>query len=371
MSADDDTSDPQRDLTDESLRVEREKADDAVAEKREAVENAADEVVRIARDRADQVVQTARDDADRVRPQQASAAAASSERKRTDADRVLEQERAREDTALERERVRRRRYLGDFLAVERDATDEGLVDERARADTELEVRDQFLATVSHDLSSLLGGLSVGASVIHDRAPQGAAGDEIRKLAATHRRMVTRMNRLVGDLLDITSIQAGKLAILLEPLDVATVVRETLDAFAPMASARHLTLDADVAGLPARVWLDGGRILQVLANLVSNAIKFTPAEGRVSIRVRCEGSEILFAVSDTGIGIAEDALENIFERFHQVSPDRRGLGLGLHIAKCIVEAHGGRMWVDSKLGAGTTVHFALPTSLAPPKAGARA
>jgi signal transduction histidine kinase len=106
-------------------------------------------------------------------------------------------------------------------------------------------------------------------------------------------------------------------------------------------------------------MDGGRVLQVLANLVSNAIKFTPAAGRVSIRVRAEQNEILFSVSDTGIGIPSAELRRVFERFRQISKDRRGLGLGLHISKSIIEAHGGRVWVESEVGTGSAFHFALP------------
>ena len=101
---------------------------------------------------------------------------------------------------------------------------------------------------------------------------------------------------------------------------------------------------------------------MLANLVSNAIKFTPAEGRVSVRIQSDESEIRFTVIDTGIGIPEDALQGVFERFHQVGRDRRGLGLGLHISKSIVEAHGGRMWVESKLATGSSFFFSLPASL---------
>lgn len=364
MSAVDDERDPQRDVTDERLRLEREKADAAMKASREGVESAADEVVRVARERADGVLQAARDDADRAGSPEAGASGEGAEPARTQADALLGAERAAEDAALERERARRRQYLGEFLAVEREATDEGLLGERARSDTVIGARDEFLATVSHDLRSLLGGLLLGAGTLHDRAPEGAAGEELRKHAATTRRLVTRMNRLVGDLLDITSIQAGRLAIRPEPLDVSGIVGETIDAFAPMASAKQLTLEADVAGLPARVELDGGRLLQVLANLVSNAIKFTPAGGRISIRVRCDGTAISFAVTDTGIGIAESALEEVFDRLHQVSSDRRGLGLGLHISRCIVEAHGGRMWAESTLGAGTAVRFELPTSSGP-------
>lgn len=360
----DSTGRPKRDQTDESLRVERDKADARVTEKRDAVEEEADEVVRIARRRADEVVQAARDDADRERGAQAADTEASAERERTRADVVLEQERSSADAVLQDERAERKRYLADFLAVEREATDKDLIGERAHADTVIAARDEFLATVSHDLRSLLGGLSLNAEVLLDLAPAGADGDILRRHAAMSQRMVSRMNRLINDLLDVTSIEEGKLALLPEQVEISELLRDTLEAFHPIAAAKRITLGADAEGLPLQARLDGGRILQVLANLVSNAIKFTPAEGRISIRIRAERNELQFSVSDTGIGIPEDALQAVFDRFRQVSKDRRGLGLGLHISKFIVEAHGGRVWAESKLGAGSTFHFTLPVGIDP-------
>jgi signal transduction histidine kinase len=168
-----------------------------------------------------------------------------------------------------------------------------------------------------------------------------------------------MNRLVNDLLDVACIHAGKLAVVPEEVEVTKLVRETVEAFGPVAAAKGVTLDTELPELPFRANLDEGRILQVLANLVSNAIKFTPANGRVAIRCRPSDGEIHFSISDTGIGISKDDLPGVFERFRQVRKDRRGLGIGLHIAKGIIEAHGGRMWAESDLASGSTFHFALP------------
>ena len=129
----------------------------------------------------------------------------------------------------------------------------------------------------------------------------------------------------------------------------------------MAAAKTITLDAVLPAPPLSATVDDLRILQVLENLVSNAIKFTPAGGRVSIRIRASVHRIQFVVSDTGIGIPENKLAAIFERFHQVSKDRRGLGLGLHISKSIVEAHGGRIWAKSEVGVGSTFYVELPVA----------
>jgi signal transduction histidine kinase len=354
------TRPPRREQTDESLRNEREKSDKATGEKRRELEAEADAVVQVARERADEVLQAARDDADREQP--SSRADPASEQQRGRADVILARERAKADAVLERERAQRRVCFQVFLANERDATDANLLDERADADTTVATRDDFLATVSHDLRSLLGGLSLSAQLLLEKAPTGASGDLTRKCASTSQRLVARMSRLVNDLLDVASIDAGKVALLMEESDVADVLRDTLEAFEPLAAAKGVSISAE-AGMPPCVGrFDSGRILEVLANLVSNALKFTTSGGRVSIRVAREGNELRFAVNDTGIGIPEDALQGVFEKFKQVAKDRRGLGLGLYISKGIVEAHGGRMWGESQLGVGSTFHFAIPRSL---------
>ena len=351
---------PPREQTDESLRNEREKSDTASGEERREIEAQADAVVQVARERADEVLQVARDEADREQP--SSRTDPASERERGRADVILARERAKADAVLERERVQRRKRLEVFLANERDATDADLMDERAEADTTVATRDDFLATVSHDLRSLLGGLSLSAQILLDKAPLGAAGDLTRKCAGTSQRLVGRMSRLVNDLLDVASIEAGKVALLIEESDVGDLLRDTLEAFEPLAVVKGVSLSAEAEPPSCVGRFDSGRILEVLANLVSNALKFTTSGGRVSIRVAREGNELRFAVNDTGIGIPEEALEGVFEKFKQVAKDRRGLGLGLYISKGIVEAHGGRMWGESELGVGSTFHFAIPRAM---------
>jgi signal transduction histidine kinase len=355
------TRQPRREQTDESLRIEREKSDTASDEKQRELEARADAVVQVARERADEVLQAARDDADREQP--SARADPVSERERGEADIILESERAKADAVLERERAQRRECFNVFLANEREATDANLMDERADADTVVATRDDFLATVSHDLRSLLSGISLSAQLLLEKAPAGAPGDLTRKCASTSQRLVGRMSRLVNDLLDVTSIEAGRVALLIEDSDVADVLRDTLEAFEPIAAAKGVSLSAEAKLPPCVGRFDSGRILEVLANLVSNALKFTASGGRISIRVAREGNDLRFAVQDTGIGIPEDALQGVFEKFKQVAKDRRGLGLGLYISKGIVEAHGGRMWGESRPGAGSTFHFTIPRSMA--------
>jgi signal transduction histidine kinase len=168
-----------------------------------------------------------------------------------------------------------------------------------------------------------------------------------------------MNRLIGDLLDVASIEAGVLAVHREVEDATQVVMEAVETFQAQASASKVSLAAEiVSSSPAS--FDYARILQVLINLLSNAIKFTPANGRVVVRLERAGDELRFAVSDTGVGIPAYQLEAIFERFVQVTKnDRRGVGLGLYISKCIVRGHGGRIWAESRIGEGSTFCFTLP------------
>ena len=172
-----------------------------------------------------------------------------------------------------------------------------------------------------------------------------------------------MNRLIQDLLDVAKLEAGRVGIAARELDVPPLIAEAHDMLQSLAEEKSVRLDRDVAeGLP-RITADAGRVLQVLSNLVGNAIKFTPEGGRIVIGAKPVVAGVEFFVSDTGPGIPPDQLERIFGRFWQAdAADRRGIGLGLTIAKGIMDAHGGRLWVESTLGQGTTFRFILGTML---------
>ncbi len=173
-----------------------------------------------------------------------------------------------------------------------------------------------------------------------------------------------MNRLIGDLVDVASIEAGTLAVTCEVGDPAHVVEEAIDAFQAKALEHKLSLVAEIVPPPSLVAFDPARLLQVLTNLLSNAIKFTPGGGSILVRVERIGANLHFAVSDTGVGIPGDKLEAVFERFLQVTRnDRRGVGLGLYISKCIIAGHGGRIWAEHRAGGGSTVCFTLPIHVA--------
>jgi signal transduction histidine kinase len=182
----------------------------------------------------------------------------------------------------------------------------------------------------------------------------------RKQLDIMRRAAERMNRLIQDLLDVRRIETGRLVVEPRAAGVNALVEEAVEMLRPLATAASLDLTSEVpADLPP-VLADGGRILQVLSNLVGNAIKFTPAGGRITLSASRVDDEVRFSIADSGPGIAADQLPHVFGQFWQGNhADRRGVGLGLAIAKGIVEAHRGRIWVESQLGEGSRFYFTLP------------
>jgi signal transduction histidine kinase len=169
-----------------------------------------------------------------------------------------------------------------------------------------------------------------------------------------------MSRLIRDLLDVSTIGNGGLVMVPEEIDVCALLRDTLQSFEGPAAAKGIELSAEpLESLPA-VRADPGRLMQVLSNVVGNAVKFTPAGGTVRLCARIHDEYITISVSDTGPGIPADSLAHIFDRFWQARRTQRaGAGLGLAIARGIVEAHGGRIWAESELGKGATVSFSVP------------
>jgi signal transduction histidine kinase len=236
------------------------------------------------------------------------------------------------------------------------------------AEETIDAREQVLKIVSHDLRNPLHTISMCASLLLDVPMQ--PGDQDAHLKRI-KRAGERMNRLIQDLLDVAKLEAGRVGIDARPVQLAPLVREAHDMLAPLAAEKSIRLDcAIVDGLP-EVTADGGRIVQVLSNLVGNAIKFTPRDGRIVIRAEPAPGGVRMSVADTGAGIPEEQLSKLFGRFWQGNPaDRRGIGLGLSIAKGIIDAHGGRIWVESRVGEGTTFFFTLGTALPPIGSGSR-
>jgi signal transduction histidine kinase len=217
-------------------------------------------------------------------------------------------------------------------------------------------RDHILAVVSHELRNPLHTISMAAGILKDLVPVPEMG---QKSIASIQRSTARMSRMIQDLLDVSVIEAGVLAIDPRPLDVGGVVEEVVEGFEAEAAERGLGVAVEIEeGLP-RVRADRDRLYQALANLVSNALKVT-AQGGVVIGARSldEGNVVL-SVRDTGPGIPEDQLDRLFEPYWRGQTTYKGAGLGLAIARGIVEAHGGRIWLESVPRAGTTFYFTVP------------
>lgn len=353
---------PERQETDESLRVERQKTDDELLQREASLKTVTDAAAEKARDRAHELLETARKREDDKLAGLPPAHGPSLERERAREDRVLRGEQAATSREVLDESRERSRALSLLLRLERERTDERLLTERARGDAGLSARDDFLGMVTHDLRTLLGAIAL---TLETQARLSGLGDEAavpRDLKVLQRlqHLTARMNRLLGDLVDVSAIEAGRFAVAPEAHELAALLNDSKEAFLPAAQARGITLEvvSPPAGLSAR--FDEGRILQVLANLISNALKFTEPGGHVSLRVEPVEGAFRFAVTDTGAGIAHEHLAAVFERFWQVKKgDRRGLGLGLFISARIVEAHGGRIWAESEPGQGSTFFFTLP------------
>ena len=353
MTTPDQPANTERQQTDESLRAEREKADLAIVESLEDFEAVADSIVTLARQRADAVLAAARAKVDDSHGDQTPWPLL---RARAKADQVLEHERAAADEVVREERSEQVAQL----ATERSVTDKDLVHERVRADDALATRDEFLAIVSHDLRNLLNTVLGFAELIAKEASRDGHNAKVISDAQRIQRSGARMNRLIGDLVDVASIHAGTLAVARREQSAAPVVHEAVEMFQAQAAARGINLVTTLVPPPTVAAFDPARLLQVLVNLLGNALKFTPRDGTVEVRVEAEGRELRFSVSDTGPGIPADKLEAIFDRYLQVrSGDRRGVGLGLYISRCIVQGHGGRIWASNGPNGGATVSFALP------------
>lgn len=348
----------ERNETDHALRTEREEADQEYEATRERIEEGADATLEKARERADDVLARARARADEKLTDKLSKDAAKQERKQED--RALRDERNEADTRLGDERAERARALAALLRHEREETDRFLGTERELADAAITTRDDFLGMVAHDLRTLLGGMAMSAAALKTIPQDSDVWEQVEREASRQQRFTARMTRLVGDLLDVVSIEAGKLQVEPAPNEAMQLVRETLDAFEPVAAARGIALSARVGSGSLLGQFDRERILQVLANLVSNAIKFTNHAGAVFVLAEPVGDDVQFSVADDGPGVPPEKVEAIFERYWQVaSYDRRGLGLGLYISKCIVEAHGGRIWLEQRKAGGSKFVFTLP------------
>jgi PAS domain S-box-containing protein len=223
----------------------------------------------------------------------------------------------------------------------------------------LRLRDEVLRIVAHDLRNPLNTISLSTGVLVESMPPELAahcGPQLQVI----QRATDRANRLIGDLLDVARMHAGRLSLELHPEETRPLMEEVLALQQKLAEERGLRLEGRFPEFLPAINCDRDRILQVFANLIGNAIKFTPRGGTITVGAEPRGDEIRFSVADTGPGIPEDEIPHLFESFWQArAGGGEGTGLGLTICKGIITAHGGRIWVESERGAGATFYFTLP------------
>jgi signal transduction histidine kinase len=233
------------------------------------------------------------------------------------------------------------------------------IESEQNAKRAIAAREQLVAVVSHDLKSPLSTISMTTSGLLHELP--AQQTDVRRALERIGRSADRMGRLIRDLLDLARLEGGRLSIAPRSQEVTALLTEVVELFRAQAAAKSLRLEPQKLA-PEAEWacFDRERILQVLANLVGNAVKFTPAGGQITLEARRVGREVILSVRDTGPGISEDERDHVFDRYWQANETaQQGTGLGLSIAKGLVELHGGRIWVASQPGTGSTFSFSLP------------
>jgi signal transduction histidine kinase len=382
----------ERTRTDKSLTAERSVADRSMSRGGEVTQRAADVARRKIQDEADRTLRTDRKAADAERARKPSRkppsrelvterrrAAESLRRERQRADRSLARQRRHTDSALREERRERRDTEKGLFARERGRTDRDLGEERNQTDDAFRLaerrvsqattarekaaaavllRDEFLAIISHDLRTPLNIIEINAVRLAQRVSAGEGAEQLRRMCLQIEEAVKRIARMVEELLDAERMALAKLRLQTKPGDLRDVAREAVDMVAPLVSEQGVSLEATLPEEPVQASFDRDRILQVFSNLLGNAVKFTPKGGKVRLGIE-KSDRLLVTVSDTGPGIPADQHDRVFRRFTQVRAAPGGAGLGLYIARRIIEAHGGEIGVNSRPGGGSTFFFTLP------------
>ena len=242
------------------------------------------------------------------------------------------------------------RLLGRSFGAQRQATQ---VAERAVA-----TRDEVMAIVAHDLRNPLGAITLTASLLQNET----GSNRSRERASSIANIAMRMEYLIKTMLDVATMEAGRFVLIQTPTSVDELLAEAVELFRPLANAKNVTFESR-AQRGLAVHADRERVLQVLSNLIGNALKFTPAGGHMTLTIEQQGQEARFAVADTGPGISHDKFPHLFERFwSDLTPGVKSTGLGLFISKEIVTAHGGRIWVESSR---VTAHVSCSRSRSSP------
>ncbi len=374
-----------RTITDKSLEEEREKTDEFLEGQGKLVEDETSEVIRLTRLAVDQKVESQREEVDREKEHQLGGTDTHASQlvddiltqEREQVDQALLVEREVQDRARTQEQSQNKVIADSLLEQERHATNGNLRKERTRLDLEVEhtttllettqaalvTRDQYLSIVSHDLKNPTAAILISTRVMQRDLAKGTVdtGSLLKNLGRIEQSAAS-MDRMISDLLDVERMAQGKLNLKPAKIDLCTLLQECVALFAPVVSSKSCVMTLDTDAEPIFASIDHDRILQVLSNLIGNSLKFTPNGGTIVLSARKHEATVEMSVTDDGPGIPQEAQAQIFERFSQLNvADHHGLGLGLFIAKWIVESHKGRIWVTSDPGKGCTLRFTLPLS----------
>jgi signal transduction histidine kinase len=224
---------------------------------------------------------------------------------------------------------------------------------------------RFIDTLSHELKTPLTSIIAAAGLLAEEL-QTTADESHQKLIQTIIHNANTLETRLAELLDIVKTGSGKLQLQLEPVDIKSLVLGTCMQISPLLRGKGQKLKTEVPDSLPIIRGDGQKLEQVLLNLMNNATKFTPEGGNISVRVRKQDTGLVIEVQDDGIGIAKEQQSRLFKPYSRLSSDRQrhpGLGLGLALSKQVVELHGGRIWVDSEPGKGSTFSFFLPRQAA--------
>jgi len=225
-------------------------------------------------------------------------------------------------------------------------------------------KSDFISSVSHELRTPLTSIK-GYAAILLTGKLGALPDEIRNKLEKINRHSDELVHMINDLLDISRIESGRVDMKIESLDLKVIVEKVFDLLSEQLKTKDISCGSNIASGCQTILADRSQIERVFINLLSNALKFTPQNGKININASCSNKIIQIDVKDNGFGIPEEAQEHVFEEFYRVdntiNQEVKGTGLGLALIKHIIEAHGGRIWVKSKLGEGTTFSFTLKTA----------
>jgi PAS domain S-box-containing protein len=220
-------------------------------------------------------------------------------------------------------------------------------------------KSAFVANVSHEFKNPLSNMQLSLDYVLDGLA-GEVSEKQREALAIALRSTQRLIRLVTDLLDLSKIEAGKMTLKKESFGIAALAGEVLAAERNMISEKNLTLGKEFSESAGEVLADRDKLTEVLINLLSNAVKYTPSGGRITLRLSGTEKEVRFEIADSGPGIAQEDFHKLFDKFERLTAEKQeGTGLGLPIAKDIVELHQGRIWVESELGKGSKFIFTLP------------